>query len=39
MSQILSFVKIRPGGAEFHADERTNGHGEANSGFSQGEGA
>jgi len=29
-------MKIRPVGAElFHADRRTDGHGEANSGFSQ----
>ena len=35
-SSISSFIKIRPEGVElFHADERTDGHEEANSRFSQ----
>ena len=35
-TQILSFVKIRPVGAElFHADERMDGHDEAHTRFSQ----
>jgi hypothetical protein len=33
-SQISNLIKIRPLGAEFHADGRTDGHDEANSGFS-----
>jgi hypothetical protein len=34
--QISNFMKIRPVTAElFHADGRTDGHGEANSRFSQ----
>jgi hypothetical protein len=35
-TQILSFIKIRPVGAElFHADGQTDGHDEANGRFSQ----
>jgi hypothetical protein len=36
MSQISSFIKVRPVGAElFHADRKTDGHDEANSRISQ----
>jgi hypothetical protein len=34
-TDISNFMKIRPAGAEFHADGRTDGLDEANSRFSQ----